>query len=195
MKKIFFLAIIAAASFTAGAQEFNKQLAAARTAYSAGKLEDARFAMQQMLQELDILTGKEVLKLLPVKMQEQNAVSAKDNVTGASGFAGVIVHREYGAADKKVELEIITNSPLIATLNSLLSLPIIGTSGDNKVIKVGGYKALVQKSTGENDKATYEIQLPLNSSLITLRAPGYTEDQVIKMMNTLAVGDIARVIQ
>lgn len=195
MKKIFFLTIIAAASFGAGAQEFNKQLAAARTAYSAGKLEDARFAMQQMLQELDILTGKEVLKLLPAKMQEQNAVSAKDNVTGASGFAGVIVHREYGAADKKVELEIITNSPLIATLNSLLSIPIIGNSGDNKVIKVGGYKALVQKSTGENDKATYEIQLPLNSSLITLRAPGYTEDQVIKMMNTLAVGDIARVIQ
>lgn len=195
MKKILFLTVIAAASFGANAQEFNKQLAAARTAYSAGKLEDARFAMQQMLQELDMLTGKEVLKLLPAKMQEQSAVSAKDNVSGASGFAGVIVHREYGAADKKVELEIITNSPLIATLNSLLSLPILGTSGDNKVIKVGGYKALVQKSTGENDKATYEIQLPLNSSLITLRAPGYTEDQVIKMMNTLAVGDIARVIQ
>lgn len=196
MKKIFALSLFALASLTASAQEFNKHLATARTAYTAGKLDDARFAMQQMLQELDIMTGKEVLKLLPAKMNDQAAVAASDNVSGASGFMGVIVHREYGATEnKRIDLEIIGNSPLIASINGLLSLPLIGNSGDNKVIRINGYKALVQKSEGENGTANYEVQLPVNSALITLRAPGYTQDQVIAMANALPVGEIAKLMQ
>src|SRR6476661_7426447 len=148
MKKIIFLFIFSAFCFAASAQDFNKQLADARTAYKAGKLDDARFAMQQMLQDLDMITGKEVLKLLPVTMQGQNANKAKDAVTGASGFAGVIIHRDYGIADKNIALEIITNSPLLGALNTLLALPFVANTGDQKVIRINGYKALVQKVAG-----------------------------------------------
>ena len=70
MKKISILSIAFLISFTMNAQEFSKQLAEARTAYTGGKLDDSRFAMQQMLQELDIVAGKEVLKLLPSKIQD-----------------------------------------------------------------------------------------------------------------------------
>ena len=58
------------------------------------------------------------------------------------------------------------------------------TLGDQKVIRIKGYKALVQKVTGSYDRTDYELQLPLNNSLITLKAPGYTQDQIIKMANT-----------
>ena len=54
MKNIFIiLALILSASATA--QDFNKDLASARTAYGAGNLEDARFAMQQMLTQFNKL--------------------------------------------------------------------------------------------------------------------------------------------
>ena len=93
------------------------------------------------------------------------------------------------AVDKKVD------NAMIGTLNALLSIPMMGSSGDQKVIKINGYKALVQKVTGSYDRTDYELQLPLNNSLITLKAPGYTQDQVIKMANTLPIADIAKMLQ
>jgi hypothetical protein len=205
MKKIFFVLITLTTAATVFAQQdFAKHLSEARTAYTAGKLDDSRFAMQQMLQELDIITGREVLKLLPAKMMNENTRANMDNVTGTSGFVGVLIHREYGAplknnaADslvKTVELQIISNSPLIGTLNALLSLPFIGNNPDQKIIKVNGYKAIVQKVSGDDVKKEYELQLPLNNSLVTLKAPGYTQDEVIKMANTLPVAEIAKMLQ
>lgn len=196
MKKIFSLLIILAVCGQSNAQEFAKRLTEAKSAYSSGKLDDSRFAMEQMLQELDIITGKEVIKLLPTKMADKDANTKADNVTGSSGFFGVIIHREYGTVDtSNVDLEIISNSPLISSLNAMLSLPFVAGTGDNKVIKINGYKALVEKVTGSNDRADYQVQLPLNSTLITLKAPGYSQDDVIKMANTLPVADIAKMLQ
>ncbi|MEO6915204.1 MAG: hypothetical protein ABI151_05650 [Chitinophagaceae bacterium] len=175
-------------------QEFTKQLTDARTAYTGGKLDDSRFAMQQMLLELDIITGKEVLKLLPVKMLDQSQNAAADNVSGTSGFMGVVIHRDYGVDAKMINLEIISNTPLLTSINALLSLPLLGNTGDMKVVKVSGYKALIQKS-GSSDKPEFELQLPINSSLVTLRAPGYTRDQIIQMANTLPLSQIAKTLQ
>jgi hypothetical protein len=196
MKKIIFLFIVIAFCGKSQAQEFAKRLTEAKTAYAAGKLDDSRFAMEQMLQELDIITGKEVLKILPTKMDNKDANIKADNVTGSSGFFGVVIHREYGTVDSSnVDLEIISNSPLVGSLNALLSVPFVAGAGDNKTIKISGYKALIQKVTGPNDRADYEMQLPLNTTLITLKAPGLSQDDVIKLANTLPVADIAKMLQ
>lgn len=195
MKKIFFLFIICCAVVVAGAQDFTKQLATARTAYKAGKLDDSRFAMQQMLQELDMMTGREILKALPATLNSQPVKKEKDEVSGASGFTGIVVHREYGTS-KPVELEIITNSPMLAAINGLLALPFIANSADQKVIRIAGYKALVQKVDGETEgTSNYEVQLPLTNSLLTLKAPGYSQDDVVKMANALPVAEIVKLIQ
>jgi hypothetical protein len=195
MKNVLLLSVIIFSCFASHAQEFNKQLAEARTAYSARKLDDSRFAMQQMLQDLDIIMGKEVMKLLPAKMLDQQANASNDNVSGASGFTGVVIHRDFGTGDKNVTLEIISNSPLLTMVNSLLSLPMIGGTGDNKVVKIAGYKALLQKVSGDNEKAEYELQVPVNTSLITLKAPGYPQDQLLQMANTIPVAQIAKMLQ
>jgi hypothetical protein len=195
MKKIFFLMLLVGAFGAASAQDFAKQATTARTAYAAGKLDDSRFALQQMLENLDMMTGKEIMKILPQKMDDKPAVAAKDNVAGASGWAGVVIHREYGTGDKNIQLETITNSPLLGSLNALLSIPFIANNGDQKVVKINGYKALVQKVSGENGASDYELQLPLSSTLITLKAPGHTQDQVIAMANTIPVAQIAKMVQ
>jgi hypothetical protein len=196
MKKILFLILISAMCGQSNAQEFTKRLTEAKTSYAAGKLDDSRFAMEQMLQELDIITGKEVIKILPAKMGDKAANTKADNVTGSSGFFGVIIHRDYGTVDTaRIELDIISNSPLITSINAILSVPFVAASGDNKVIKINGYKALLEKVSGSNDKADYQVQLPLNNTLITLKAPGYSQDDVVNMANTLPVADIAKMLQ
>jgi hypothetical protein len=53
----------------------------------------------------------------------------------------------------------------------------------------------VQKVSGDDAQKEYELQLPLNNSLVTLRAPGFSQDEVIKMANTLPVAEIAKMLQ
>jgi hypothetical protein len=203
MKKIYFLLIAVCMVVSASAQDFAKHLTTARTNYKAGKLEDSRFAMQQMLQQLDSLTGEQVLKLLPTKMIDKDVRTQRDDVSGASGFMGVLIHREYGMDVKKsaydslaVQLDIISNSPLIGTINALLSLPLgIGSGPDQKIVKVQGYKALLSKTSGDAENKEFELQLPLNNALITLKAPGRSQDDILKMANLIPVGDIAKLIQ
>jgi hypothetical protein len=201
MKRFFFSFCALMLAGAAQAQDFSAHLTTARTAYTGGKLDDARFAMQQMMQELDILTGKDVLALLPQKLDTAAANVKNDNVSGTSGFAGVVIHRNYGYGNAETgeqwgaELEVITNSPLIGALNGLLSLPFMGNNPDQKVIKINGYKALVQKVSGSNNRSDYELQLPLNNSLITLKAPGYSQEKVIALANTIPVAAIAKRLQ
>ncbi|HSB91688.1 MAG TPA: hypothetical protein VLC28_01165 [Flavitalea sp.] len=196
MKKIFIAFILIASCSGGFAQDFAKRVSEARTAYSAGKLDDARFAMQQALQELDMAVGKEILKLLPEKLVDQAANTATDNVAGASGFVGVIVHRDYGPAPDASKIEIITNSPLIGTLNALMAVPMLANNADQKVIRIHGYKALLTKnsSTGA-EKPNFQIQMPLQSSMIMIDAPGKTADQITKIAEGLPVEQIAKLIQ
>ena len=193
MKKIFIITILITAATLVEAQEFNSQLATAKSAYASGKLDDSRFAMQQMLQEIDMMVGKEVLKLLPAKLEDKNANTAHDRVSGPSGFVDVVIHRDYGPQEN-VSLEIISNSPMISGINALLSLPLIGNSGDSKVVRIGGYKALVQKE-GEADKPEFNLQIPLHNSLLTMTAPGSTQEQLIKFANALPIDKIAKMLQ
>src|SRR5687767_5273845 len=113
MKNIFFFLSICLLTSALKAQEFNTQLTTARNSYKAGKLDESRFAMEQMLQEIDMMVGKEVLKILPAKLEDKTAIAGSDNVSGASGFFGVVIHREYGTPEKNISVEIISNSPLV----------------------------------------------------------------------------------
>jgi hypothetical protein len=196
MKTVFIITIALIASFTSIAQqEFNKAVADARTSYKAGKLDDARFAMQSALQELDIITGKELLKILPQKMEDKAYNAKEDNVSGSTGFFGVVIHRQYGTTDtSNIELEIVGNSPFLGSINALLTMPMMGNN-DQKIVKINGYKALISKQNNYGDRIDYEMQLPLNQSLITLKAPGYTQEQLIKMANSLPVAEMAKILQ
>jgi hypothetical protein len=191
---VFFLAL----TISLAAQDFNKNLATARSSYSNGNLEDARFAMQQMMNDIDIIIGKEVVKILPAKLETQAANTKNDNVSANTGLAGVVVHRDYGTGEKTSTLDIMSNSPLIGSLNAILSLPFVGNSGDGaqKVVKVQGYKGILQKSVDtETNKADYTLQIPLNNTLLTLVVNNSNEAEILKMANQIPVTQIVKLVQ
>lgn len=197
MKKIFTLTFVLAC-FTLSAQDFSKNLATAKSSYASGKLEDSRFAMQQMLTEIDLAIGREILKLLPAKLETMAANTKSDNVTANTGLAGSVIHRDYGTGEKISNIDIMSNSPLVASLNAILSLPFMANSGDGtqKIIKVDGYKGILQKSVdSETNKTDYTLQIPINATLLTLAVPNSTEAEVIKMANTIPVSQIAKMVQ
>jgi hypothetical protein len=196
MKKIFTLIFLACA-ITSFAQ-FDTHLATAKTEYAKGNLEGSRFAMQQLMTELDIQIGKEVLTLLPTKMDALVVNTKNDNVTANTGLAGCLIHRDYGTQEKDANIEIMSNSPLVASLNAILAIPFMGNSGDGtqKVVKIGGYKSILQKSVdSETNVESYTLQIPMNATLLTLNANKCTEAEILKWANTIPVDKIAKMVQ
>jgi len=194
-----YLIILGCMLFTATAfsQNFTTAITTAKTAYAAGKLEDAHFALQQALQEIDIIIGKEVLNLLPAKMDTLSANTKDDAITNNIGYMGSTIHRTWGM-DNHVDLSIIGNSPLITTINAFLNTPVLGgmmNNGNNKIIKVQGYKGQLMKDDNGNGETNYTIQIPLGSSLITFVAKNTTDTQITAWANTLPLQQIAKLLQ
>jgi hypothetical protein len=198
MKKYSIFISILFFTFSVNAQDFSKDIADAKSSYSAGKLADAHFSLEQAIQEIDMIVGKEVLKLLPAKMNNQAAVEKDDHVTANVGFVGATVHRSYGDTTGS-QVEIISNSPLIASLNSFLNMPLVGgmmRNSTTKVVKIQGYKSRLEK-LGDNDngKPNYQLQIPFKSALITITANGMDENAVMSFANSIPLDKIAALIQ
>lgn len=191
MKRISLLLVVVSMVSVGFAQDFTKNVSTARSAYAAGKLQDSRFAMEQMLRDLDIEIGKEILKLLPAKIGTRNANTASDNVNGTSGFTGLFVERHYGTDPNNASIEIINNSPLINSIGLILAAPMMHDQ-NQKVIKVQGYKALLTKNQNtETGKTGYELQIPMNNTLITVRITETTETEITAAANTIPLAKIA----
>lgn len=196
MKKI--LTLLLAAVSTATFAQFDTHMASAKSEYSKGNLEASRFAMQQMMTELDIQIGKEILTMLPSKFDALAANTKNDNVTANTGITGCLIHRDYGTEAKDARIEIMSNSPLVASINAILAIPFMGNSGDGtqKVVKVAGYKSILQKSVEtETNKENYTLQIPLSSTLLTLYADDSNEAEILKWANTVPVDKIAKMVQ
>jgi hypothetical protein len=186
--------------FTVSAQDFDKNLTTAKASYGSGDLENARFAMEQMLRDLDIAIGKEILKLLPAQMGALKSDEKQDNLTGGSGYAGgLYVQRHYGASPKSAQIEIINNSPLINSIQAILTTPILGgmmRDENQKQIKVQGYKSLLTRSVNsETAKTNYELQIPMNNTLVTVRMDDTNETEITAAANAIQLAKIAAIAQ
>ena len=198
MKKIY-LVLFILTGLVASAQEFDKNLVTARTSYSSGDLENARFAMEAMLRDLDMAIGKEILKMLPAQMGALKANVKEDNLSGGTNAAGLFVQRNYGAAPRQAELEIINNSPLMNSIGAIVNNPMLGgmMSNDNqKVIKIQGYKSLLNKNVDtETGKTNYELQIPLSNTLVTLKLYDTNENEITGFGNSIPLAKIAQIAQ
>jgi len=198
MKKIY-LILLVITGLNAGAQDFDKNLATARSSYSSGDLENARFAMESMLRDLDMAIGKEILKMLPTQLGAMKVNEKEDNLSGGTGFAGLFVQRTYGTDPKRSNIEIINNSPLITSIGAMINTPVLGgmmRDENQKTIKIQGYKSLLTKNVNsETGKTNYELQIPINNTLVTLKADDTSETEITGFANTIPLPKIAQIAQ
>lgn len=199
MKKLSILLIILSAGFVTLAQEFDKNIATALSTYSSGNLQDSRFAMEQALRDLDMAIGKEILKVLPAKLGALAAIEKEDNVTGTGNYVGLYVQRNYGGTPKTGTIEIINNSPMINSLNAILSMPVIGgmmRDENQKMVKIQGYKSILNKQVNsDTGKTNYELQIPMNNTLVTLKMDDSNESEITAAANTIPLAKIVQMAQ
>lgn len=169
----------------------------AKSAYKGGDLEDARFSLQQALNEINRAIGNDMIALMPESLGDMNAVKDDDNVTGVNtGFAGLFVSRNYKSENATASIEIMSDSPLLSSINLLLSMPVFMASDPNqKRIKVDGQKALLTRSEGETTDGTptvsFEVQLVFGDTLFTFHTDGInSEDEALSLLDRIPVKDI-----
>ena len=201
MKAIIFFLFCAAVVTNVCAQDFDKNMATARSSYAAGNLEGARFAMEQLLSNLDAAIGKEILKMLPAQMGALKSNAKDDNVSGSSaGMAtGLYVHRMYGLDPKTAVLDIINNSPMMNSIGMILNTPLMGSmmkDENQKTLKIQGYKSLLTKNLdSDTGKTNYELQIPMNNTLVTLKVVDTNEGEITGFANAIPLAKIAQLAQ
>jgi len=196
MKKTYSILLALLLTSLTYAQDFKKNIATAQNSYSSGKLQDAHFALLQMMQDLDITIGKEVLKLFPTSLDTLTPVPKEENVSGSSQFTGVTIEKNYGHVSKKAALNVVINSPLLNTLNAYINAPLMaGFGGDpnTKIVKVGNYKARLNKEDDEQN--TYRLEIPLSNALLSLKINNSSEAELISLASQLPIGKMASLIQ
>ncbi|NOU46713.1 MAG: hypothetical protein HOO86_06595 [Bacteroidales bacterium] len=196
MKKIIICAVMALQFFVIQgyAQDVTGKLEQAKASYSSGDLENTRFALQQALQEINQIIAKEILGMLPVEIGKMPTIVAEDSYSGGSGgFAGLTVHRNYKSVTGSLSLDIIGDSPMIKTINMVISMPGFMSGDPNqKKVKIAGYKALLTKNTDEKGVVSFTVQLPFDTSLLSVNSDGIAdENELIAALNTIPMADIA----
>ena len=178
------------------AQEVTASLDEALSSYKSDNLEDARFALQGALREINQAIGREILAILPDEMNGMSKVEAGDDVTGINtGFAGLFISRAYTAEDRNASIEIVSDSPLLAGINTILAMPGFMTSDENqKRIKVNGYKALITRNPDSGGTVSYDLQIPFSGSLLTFQCTGIDDEEaVIGMANKIPIDEIVSI--
>lgn len=194
MRKLGLLIIFNLMVFSLLAQDLNSKLDEAKVAYNGGNMEEARFALEQSLAELDKIVGAEILKLLPGELNGISYDETSDNVAGAAGMGGIFVERDYPGESSSVNIQVITDSPFLAIVNTALTNPLIATmsGGNQKVIKLDGYKTLFENKEGEEEN--YMFQVPVSNSLITIETFGISERDAMTIASSLDIRSMASLI-
>ena len=67
---------------------------------------------------------------------------------------------------------------MIATINAFMTNPMFmnSSNGSQKIVRVQGYKSVLNKQTNDNTLTGYELQIPFNQSLMTITADGVTNE-------------------
>ena len=194
--RIMILAIWAVPVAHVNAQEVTAQLDEAQSSYKSDNLEDARFALQGALNGINQAIGKEILAILPDDLNGMAAIASGDDVTGINtGFAGLFISRSYTDDNRSASIEIVSDSPLLAGINTILAMPGFMTGDENqKRIKIEGYKALLTRNEDGEGTVSYDLQMPFSGSLLTFQCEGVDdENEVIGMANRIPVDEIVAI--
>jgi hypothetical protein len=196
--RILSFLLLLCGSFALMGQDVNGNLSEARSSYSSGDLENSRFALQEALIAINQVIGKEILDIMPNQLGDLSAVENSDDVTGTNiGFAGLYVSREYKSETASASFQIVSDSPMLGAVSSLLSMSVFLAADPNqKRIKVDGYKALLTKNEDEEGNINYDVSLPFGNSMMNFTTEGIREEgKVTEIVGRIPVKEIVKTAQ
>ena len=150
----------------------------------------AQLSLQDAVNDLNMTIAAELGKSLPAEINGLTAEGDASVSGGAMGMmgGGFTITKKYQHPtnkDNNAEVQIMANSPMLASLNMYLTNPSMMGS-EYKSVRVGGTQRAIMKSEMQDaydDKGistkirSSEIQIPLSQTLITINANGFATEQ------------------
>lgn len=149
------------------------------------------------ISELNKLLINEIREALPDEINGYKATSDDDDSSGSAAMAlfggGLTVERNYfkseGNWDNYFKVSIMGNSPLLASVNMMLSNSMYMSGSGSKIIKMGSRKAILS----DDGDGEFKFQLPLISSLISVEGHGFSSsDHFMSFINKIPFDAIAK---
>jgi len=201
MKKgvIVLLVVILGLMGMAGARadEISDTIERAKTLYQEGKYSEASSELQFVVGQIQNLQAEQLKKLLPDPLAGWTAEEATAS-TAPMGFfgGGVTANKTYNKEDtgESIEIQIITQSPLLQTVMMWLTNPMMLAAEPNaKLVRVKGEKA-VEKFSAQDKEGELSLILE-GKTLITVTGSEISDKNILyKYMEKMDFGAIKKTI-
>jgi len=201
MKKgvIVLLVVILGLMGMAGARadEISDTIERAKTLYQEGKYSEASSELQFVVGQIQNLQAEQLKKLLPDPLAGWTAEEATAS-TAPMGFfgGGVTANKTYNKEDtgESIEIQIITQSPLLQTVMMFLTNPMMLAAEPNaKLVRVKGEKA-VEKFSAQDKEGELSLILE-GKTLITVTGSEISDKNILyKYMEKMDFGAIKKTI-
>jgi hypothetical protein len=119
--------------------------------YKDKKYSEAVQSLNYASQLIQQKKGASLETLLPEPLSGWTAKKASSQAAGAAMFGGgLTAERKYKKGSSSVEIQIITDSPIMQSVMMMFTNPMFATSDGGKLEKVGDQKAIVKYDTDRN---------------------------------------------
>jgi len=189
MKSIFVSIVCMLASFSVGAQsQAEAFIKEAQQFLAAKNYQQAQLSLQDAINDINTIIAVQIGDALPAEINGLKSDGDAEVNAGAMGMmgGGMSIVKNYSHPSKKeneAEVQILANSPMLASINMFMSNPAMLGEG-YKSVRVGTRRAILKSEMEDfyDDSATKkirssELQIPLSQTLITINLKGFATEQ------------------
>ena len=177
------------ASFSVGAQsQAEAFIKEAQQFLAAKNYQQAQLSLQDAINDINTIIAVQIGDALPAEINGLKSDGDAEVNAGAMGMmgGGMSIVKNYSHPSKKengAEVQILANSPMLASINMFMSNPAMLGEGYKSV---RGTRRAILKSEmedyyddgGASKKIrSSELQIPLSQTLITLNLKGFATEQ------------------
>lgn len=146
------LLVMPIAQTPAAADDVTDAINEALKQYKDGAFADAVQSLDYASQLIRQQKGGQLEAFLPKPIAGWTAEAAKSQAIGSAMFGGgITAERSYAKGDSRVDIKIITDSPLMQAMMMMFSNPMLATADGGKLERINGEKAIVKYNSDSKD--------------------------------------------
>jgi len=172
---------------------FADSVVAAQKAFEAKEYGTAITALQAAIKAVQKLQRAAILEALPkpagYEVRDEEPADAANNPFGASLAAfGQTITRHCEKEDKRFDIEVMANSPLVGMLAVQFSSPQMIKASGGELVEYGAHKAILK-----NDDGNLELMILLNEKhVVKVESRGHSEDELFAVFDQACVDRIEK---
>lgn len=183
--------LAAAVAAPAAADEIIDQINSAIELYRAGDFVGAAGELEFAAAQIRQLRAGEVSGALPAPLSGWTAKDVETAAMGAAMFGGgTSASRTYEQDRARVEIKIMTDSPMLQAVTMMLNNPMVLSGSGQKLIRVDGNKAALE---WKEDRGTVNVVV-MNSLLVTVEGRRCTEQDLIAYAEAVDYGLLKQIL-